>query len=131
MISGVYAAVFALMQVFLTLRVVKVRRSQKVSLGDGGQEELLRKMRTHGNFVETVPMALILMLIAELSGSPLWCLHVLGLLLLAGRICHVIGISSSTGYGKYRTYGMVMTLGVLILGATLCLWLAWPTILGA
>ncbi len=128
MISGIYAALFALMQVFLTLRIVKARSINKVSLGDGGHEELMRKIRGHGNFVETVPMVLILMLIAELSGAPLWCIHVLGLLMIAARAMHYIGMTKGT---RHRVHGVQLTVLVFVLGALLCLWLAWPTLLAA
>ncbi len=129
MISGLYAALFAFVQIYLTMNVVKVRKGQKVSLGDGGHDALQRRIRAHGNFVETVPLALFLMVIAELSGSPLWCIHALGLLMLGARISHVIGITSGMGHGKFRFYGMVATLSVFILGGLLCLWLAWPMLL--
>ena len=131
MISGLYAALLIVIQKVLILRVVHVRRSKKVSVGDGGHEDLTRRIRAHGNFIETVPMALLLMLIAELSGSPLWCIHILGLMLIGARISHVIGISSSTGHGKFRFYGMVVTMTVFGLGALLNLLLVLPTLIGA
>ena len=129
MVSGLYAAILAFIQYALIMRVVKVRNSEKVSLGDGGHEALQRRIRAHGNFVETVPMALVLMVIAELSGAPLWSIHVLGLLMVGARVAHAIGINSGTGYGKFRFYGMVATVVVYILGALLCLWLAFPVLL--
>ena len=131
MISGLYAAVLALIQIKLTLDVVGIRRGQKISIGNGGREDLERKMRVHGNFIETVPIALLLMLIAELSGSPLWCIHILGLMMVGGRIAHAIGLNSKTGHGKFRFYGMVTTVTVIVLGAFLCLWLAWPVLFAA
>lgn len=129
MVSGLYAAVLALIQIKLTLDIVKTRRGQKVSLGDGGHEDLGRKIRSHGNFTETVPIALFLIVISELSGAPFWCVHVLGITLLAGRIFHVIGIRTGTGYGKFRFYGMIFTLLSILLGALLCAWLSIPFIL--
>ena len=129
MVTGLYAAILAFIQYTLILRVVKIRRSEKVSLGDGGHEALQRRIRAHGNFVETVPMALILMIIAELSGAPFWSVHALGLLMVGARVAHVIGINSGTGHGKFRFYGMVTTVLVYMLGALLCLWLAFPVLL--
>lgn len=128
MISGIYAAAFALIQIWMILKVAMTRRGEKVSLGDGGNDTLSRKMRGHGNFVETVPMALFLMVIAELSGAPLWCIHVLGLLMLCSRILHYIGLTTGTGYGKPRVYGMMLTFLVYVLGASLCLWLVIPVL---
>lgn len=129
MLTGIYAAVLALIQVFLTLRVVKMRHVKKVSLGDGGQEELVRRIRGHGNFTETVPIAVLLMLIAELSGSPFWCIHALGVLMVIARLMHYIGVVSGSGHGKFRYYGMVITVNIIALSALLCFWLAWPALL--
>jgi len=120
MITGLYAAILALIQVKLTLNVVKIRRGQKISIGDGGDEALARAMRVHGNFIETVPIALILILIAEFSGGPFWALHAFGGALVLGRILHMIGLSSAQAPGKFRFYGMVLTLSVIILAALLC-----------
>lgn len=128
MISGIYAAVFALIQVWMILKVAMTRRGEKVSLGDGGNDTLSRKMRGHGNFVETVPMALFLMVIAELSGAPFWTIHLLGLLMLCARILHYVGLTTGTGYGKPRFYGMMLTFLVYVLGALLCLWLVMPVL---
>lgn len=108
------------------MNIVKVRWGKKVSLGDGGDDELMRKVRAHGNFVETVPMILFLMVISELSGAPFWALHILGGLALVARISHYIGVTTGSGHGKFRFYGMVMTIIVFVLGALLNLWLAWP-----
>ncbi len=129
MVSGLYAAILALIQIKLTLDIVKIRMGQKVSLGDGGHEDLTRKIRSHGNFIETVPIALALIIIAELSGAPFWCLHALGVVLILGRVLHVIGIRSKKGHGKFRFYGMIFTLLNILLGALLCAWLSLPLIL--
>ncbi len=40
MISSLYAAMLALLIVWLSLRVIKLRREKKVRLGDGGEPEL-------------------------------------------------------------------------------------------
>jgi hypothetical protein len=131
MITGLYAAIFALIQIKFTLNVAMRRKGAKISLGDGGDDTLNRKIRAHGNFVETVPMALFLMGIAELSGAPFWSIHVLGGLMLIGRILHYSAIVTGTGYGKNRMYGMMLTFLVYVLGAGLCLWLSVPLLIPA
>lgn len=45
-------------------------------------------MRIHGNFIEYVPMAIILMGIAELGGGPAWALHTYGIALVVARAVH-------------------------------------------
>ena len=129
MITGIYAALLAFMHVFLTFRVISVRRSENISVGDGGNEELLRRMRMHGNFVETVLVFVLLLLLAELSGSPLWALHGLGILMIAGRLMHFIGFKSAQSPGLYRVLGMVTSINAILFAAVLCLVLGLQALL--
>ena len=93
-----------------------------MSLGDGGIDVLQTGMRVHGNFVETVPMALILMGITELSGAASWVIYALGALMVVSRAAHAYALSTPPGYGPYRAVGMVLTFMVYILGAATCIW---------
>jgi uncharacterized membrane protein YecN with MAPEG domain len=126
MVCAIYAALLALIQVALTANVVRFRRSQRVSLGtEKGDNELLKAVRTHGNFTEIVPMGLLMILLAELQGVPLWCVHSLGALLLIGRLFHIYAIlCCPNSYGLSRTVGMALSLATLILGALVNLWVA-------
>ena len=67
-ISPVYVAVLGLIFVTITMRVGFYRIKTNISLGDGGDEELLKRMRGQANFIETVPL-LIIMLVMELVGA--------------------------------------------------------------
>ncbi len=112
-VSPLYVALLGLLWVPLTLRVGLYRVRTKINLGDGGDQELLRRMRGHGNFIESVPLALVLLVVMELSGaSPTW-LHGLGVLLVAGRISHYLGV---TGLGPFlcRPVGMISTITVYL-----------------
>ena len=128
MVSAFYAALLVLVQVALTVNVVRFRRAQKVSLGtEKGDESLVKAVRAHGNFIETVPAALIIIVLAELQGAPLWSIHSLGMLLLIGRGLHAHAIlKCPNSYGITRPVGMALSLSVLILGALVNLWLAIP-----
>ena len=120
-ITGLYAGALAGLFILLSARVIMFRRANKVSLGDGGDEVLLARVRAQGNFAEYAPFGLLLILIAELQGtSPFW-LHLCGGLLLVGRIMH--GVNFSFGLRKMilRVGGMVLTLTSLIIGAILAL----------
>jgi uncharacterized protein len=120
-ITALYAALLTPLLLFLTFRVIGQRRGQKVEIGDGNDRELLRRMRVHANFVETVPMALILLGLAESLKAPGIALHVLGLLLLVGRLVHAYGLSQTPHIMPLRFAGMVMTITALLGGAALCL----------
>ena len=67
------AGAAAILHVWLSLRVSRLRRPLKIGVGDGGNEVLLRRMRAHGNFAENMPIFLILLGLLELAtGGNLW-----------------------------------------------------------
>ncbi len=111
-ITPIYAAIFTLIMVGLSAYVIKMRYKHRVVLGDGGNREMLRAIRAHGNFIEYVPMALILLVILELNGGDEIVLHGLAGTLLGGRIAHLIGLNAKKPI--FRQLGMVLTYGVLV-----------------
>ena len=113
-IVAYYAAILAVMFVVLTIRVIKGRIRGRISLGDGGDEALIRAQRTHGNFAEFVPFALLLIALAEMNASPSWSIHVLGSVLVLARISHAYGITQGMAKMKFRQFGMIGTFVVLI-----------------
>jgi uncharacterized membrane protein YecN with MAPEG domain len=58
---------------------------------------------------EYAVFALLLMAFAELQGAPGWAVHLLGLALLAGRLCHALGIGREPESGRLRVLGMQLT----------------------
>jgi uncharacterized protein len=92
LITSIYAAILAIMMTALSSHVSAQRGKAKVSILDGGNAELQLRMRRHGNFVENVPMAVLLMLLAELDGVGSNWIHAAGILLVAGRVLHAIGL---------------------------------------
>lgn len=112
MISALYAAMLALLLVWLALRVIKVRREKLVRLGDGGEFALQSAIRAHGNAAEYIPIALILLTLLELSGGPAVLVHLGGIAMLAGRILHAKGLLTDSL--RFRILGMQMTLFTLI-----------------
>jgi len=118
MITGFYASLCAFFLIFLIINVVRRRYRYKTSLGAGGHEELERYIRAHGNFVETVPVALILMFLVEWQIPYMgWVLHWLGVLLIIGRISHYVGLTTGKGYGSYRMAGMLLMMWVYIIAS--------------
>ncbi|MEM1114660.1 MAG: MAPEG family protein [Pseudomonadota bacterium] len=118
-IAPLYIALAGLIFLPMTLRVGLFRVKQGIDIGDGNDDEMLRRIRGQANFIETVPIALMLLLAMELLGaSPGW-LHGVGATLLAGRILHYLGLTK-LGPFVCRPIGMVATLGSI---ATASLWL--------
>lgn len=86
------AALAALINIWLATRVGQVRGSEKVSIGDGGNDKVVRRMRAHANFTEFTPFVLILIAGIELAaGTSVWLWAVAGLYMV-GRIAHGIGM---------------------------------------
>ncbi|MBT5560085.1 MAG: glutathione metabolism protein [Proteobacteria bacterium] len=117
-ITAIFTAVLALLQIYCTLQVAGRRRAQRISLGDQGDKELQRRIRAHGNFTETVPMALLILLINEIQGLPETWLYALGIALVVGRISHFIALTRKVSL-QFRVFGMSITLLVMLIGAIL------------
>ena len=122
-VTALYAGSLALWFLVLSYRVVDRRRAG-ISLGDGGDPGMLRVVRGHANFAEYVPLGLVMLGILELSGTSPLVLHGLGLALLAGRLLHGYALSFTQQFAFGRFWGTLLTYGVLVIEALLCLHLA-------
>ena len=116
-VTLLYASLLALWFVILSVRVIRYRGTSSISLGDGGDPVLQRRIRGHGNFVDYAPLALILMGLLEIAGASTVLLHTMGGLLLVGRLAHGWALSFSDSSPLGRTGGMVLTFAALIIGA--------------
>lgn len=116
-VTPLYAALLTLLYLALTARVVRYRRANLISLGDGDDKALLKRIRAQANCVEYAPLGVVLLLLIELTGAPALALHLLGIALLAGRVLHAIGFSSTPQKMPLRFIGMVLTLSMLLLSA--------------
>jgi uncharacterized membrane protein YecN with MAPEG domain len=111
--TPLYAGLIALLFLWLSFRVVGRRRSQQVSLGDGGDEILLQRVRAQANCAEYAPIGIVLLAMADLQGMPVFLVHIFGLMLLAGRALHAYGFSATPQVFKARVWGMYLTIGML------------------
>jgi len=90
--TGLYAALLAIVMVVLLGNVGRLRSRKGISLGDNGDRDLVIATRRHMNFVECVPLALILLAVVEANGAARGWVHALGILLLVSRLIHPFGI---------------------------------------
>lgn len=119
-ITALYAGLLTPILVLLAVRVIRQRRAARVAMGHGDDQLLLRRMRVHANFAENVPLALVLMALAEsLKVMPL-ILHLMGLSLLAARVLHAYGVSQPRENFRFRVAGTSTTFTVLLVGALIC-----------
>jgi uncharacterized membrane protein YecN with MAPEG domain len=117
-ILPIYAAIFAILFVYLSIRTIRARRSLQIGLGDAGNKDMQRVVRVHANFAEYVPMCLLLIYLVEQSGVFAWFTHALCLGLLVGRV------SQQRENFKFRVTGMALTFTVLLVSATHLIWVA-------
>ena len=115
-ITSLYAGLLALLYLGISGWVVRVRVQQKVFAGDKGDPVMANAMRLHANYAEYVPLALILLLLAEMQGAPALALHALGAVLLVARIMHALGMAAQPHISSLRGGGATLTFLVLLVG---------------
>jgi uncharacterized membrane protein YecN with MAPEG domain len=120
MITALYAGLCGLLLVALYVRVSQRRLATKIGMGTGGDAILEQRIRAHGNFIESVPIALVLLYLLEQTGGDPLYIHAFGMTLLLARIGHAQGISTTLGRSAGRFYGSI---GTLLVTAGLSIWL--------
>jgi len=122
MIIAFWTLPLTLIFLWLSLRVIRYRRGERIPLGSGGNAALERAVRAHANFAEFVPFAALLLILAEWGGAWPWLLHALGVLLVAARLSHGIGIVQEPEDFRLRVFGMMGTFGVMGIAALAAFW---------
>lgn len=116
-ITPLYAGLLGLLFIFLSARVIMIRRSDRISLGDGENSKMAYRIRAQANCAEYMPIGLILLAMTELQGAPFWVVHLLGLMLLIGRLLHAWAFSQHPHNLRARIYGMLLTLMMITFSA--------------
>ena len=107
------AAAAAVLHIWLAARVSQLRSRHKVSIGDGGNEALVRRMRAHANYGENMPVALILLALLELAGGDPRILWGAAILFILSRILHAFGMDQPPP-SRLRMFGMMGTTLALV-----------------
>jgi uncharacterized membrane protein YecN with MAPEG domain len=115
-ITPIYIALLGILFIPFTMRVGLYRVKNKINLGDGQDEKLIKLARGQGNFIESVPLAVVLLLVMEVLGAGSVWLHTLGVLLVGGRSLHYLGITG-LGHLLCRPVGMLATLSVYLVSS--------------
>ncbi len=114
MITPIFAAFAACFLVYLSYRVIKIRKAHSVSVGTAGDHALERAVRNHGNFIEYAPLTLLMLAMVEYVGLAAWAVWVLGIMFVASRLIHFAGFRSKEAPGIFRLVGMALTFTTLI-----------------
>lgn len=122
-IAAIYAGLNILLLLALSVRVMLLRRAKRVSLGDGGDPELRRAMRAHGNAAEYIPAGLAGLILAALldPATPAWLLHASGGALTLGRFAHAIGLTLGD-LNPGRPIGMTLTWAAFLMLGVGLIW---------
>ncbi|MBT1155503.1 MAPEG family protein [Aminobacter anthyllidis] len=117
--ASLYAALNALILVWLTLATARVRRKHMVLIGDGGVARLGRTMRGHANAIENIPVMLVLLGFGAALGAPAIAIHVLGAAFTFGRAVHAWHFTHEQAAQWQRATGFglsVVTLAAAAIG---------------
>ena len=117
-VTPFYTGLLALFFFVLSMRVVQVRG--RVSLGDGGDPVVLRRMRGQANFAEYVPLILLMMAFLELRHVGSLYLHIIGVTLVVGRVLHGVAFAFTSKWWFGRFFGTVLTFALLNICAIWC-----------
>ena len=100
--SFLYAGILGLLSVLLANQVLRARIRQ-----DSPDWKGQTTLRVQANFVENVPLALILLFAVELTigGGSSLPVHILGCLLVLCRVLHAYGMSRDPGANYPRLIG--------------------------
>ena len=121
-ITALYAGILALLVIALGINVTAHRVKLRVPLGDGGNPQMLRMIRLHGNAIEYIPLALVLMAVYEINGGWHTALHAIGIALVAGRLLQTWGMWGTEMPGFGRGAGQTLTWLSIAILAALNLW---------
>jgi uncharacterized membrane protein YecN with MAPEG domain len=123
-VTAFYAAILALIYLGLSFWVVAGRGKFKVVHGDGGHDTLHRRIRAHANFIEYVPIILILCALLEARGAGGLTMTILLLPLTIARLMHPVGMiakENSLQQYLFRAPAALITWVVLAASAILLL----------
>lgn len=115
-ITANYLAILALIYAALALQVIRLRRTNATPFDDGGNEGLRSAIRAHGNFMEYVPIIVLMIAFLEMSGASLRIHLLMGALVLS-RLLHPLGMYATPGSLKFvicRGGSIFLTIGLLV-----------------
>ena len=114
-VSTLYIGLHGLFAVFLANFVLYIRLQQQSS---GWQPDSV--LRVQANFVENVPLALLLLLLIEVQGAPSEFVHVFGASLFLFRLMHAYGLGTKEGANYPRLIGAQGTFLIISIMSFVC-----------
>jgi uncharacterized membrane protein YecN with MAPEG domain len=131
-ITALYAGILMIFALALSFYAGSFRGKSGISVlfGEPANMDLAERIRIHQNFLEYVPMAIILMGILETNGGNATFLHVFGVVLIVARIAHAIGLKHDNMAHPGRAIGAGGTALISLVAALYTLWMVAGPMLG-
>jgi hypothetical protein len=131
-ITALYAGILMIFALALSFRAGGFRGKTGISVmhGEPVNMDLAERVRVHQNFLEYVPLAIILMGIIELNSGNATFLHVFGVVLIIARIAHAIGLKHDNMGHPGRAIGAGGTALISLIAALYALWMVVGPMLG-
>jgi hypothetical protein len=125
-VTALYAGLLAIFALYLSFQAGSYRGKSGISIlhGEPVNWELAQRVRRQQNFLEYVPMILILMGLIEINGGSSMFLHIVGIALIVARIAHAIGLRHDNMAHIGRTIGAGGTALLTLIAAGYALWIA-------
>ena len=124
-ITALYAGILTVFSLVLSGKAGGFRGKTGISIlhGEPSNMDLAQRVRVHQNFLEYVPMALILMGIIEVNGGNATFLHVFGVVLIISRVAHAIGLKHDNMAHPGRVIGAGGTFLMSFAAAVYAVWM--------
>jgi len=125
-VTALYAGLLALFALYLSFQAGSFRGKSGISIlhGEPVNWELAVRVRRHQNFLEYVPMILILMGLIEVNGGSTLFLHIVGIALIVARIAHMIGLKPDDMKPAGRAIGAGGSALITLVAAVYAIWIA-------
>lgn len=121
--AALWIGLHALLLIVLSVRVGQVRTRLKINLGDGGNPEMVKAIRAHGNYIEYAPIALVGLLALAGVGANVAIVHGLGAFFFFARVAHMLGLGLCL-WPQGRFVGTLSTMLTLLATAGLLIYFA-------
>ena len=131
-ITAFYTALLAIFALFLSAQAGGFRGKSGISIlyGDPVNMDLAERVRRHQNFLEYVPILIILMAMLEVNGVSATFLHSIGILTIISRIAHFVGLKHDNMGHPGRTIGAGGTALLTLVCAGYLLWITAGSVFG-
>jgi hypothetical protein len=122
--AALWVGLNALLLIYLSARVGMIRTKQKINLGDGGNPDMVKAIRTQGNYIEYAPAAIGGLVLLALLNTSVLVIHILGGVFFFGRVAHLLGLGMGV-WPQGRMVGTVLTMLTLLVTG---LWLIYRAV---